>query len=118
MDRYEDQRGVIRDLLAGPLDGVTEIFTVKGAVRGNHVHAHTTQWTYVVSGRLRVVHAAPGGTLSDTEHGPGRLFCEPAGVAHAWQALADTTVLVITRGPRSGAAYESDTVRLERPLLP
>ena len=32
--RFEDDRGVIRDLLVTPLDGVTEIRTRKGAIRG------------------------------------------------------------------------------------
>lgn len=45
-------------------------------------------------------------------HRAGDLFEEPAGVPHAWHAEEDTTVLVFTRGPRSGEGYESDTERL------
>jgi dTDP-4-dehydrorhamnose 3,5-epimerase-like enzyme len=116
-DRFEDERGVIQDLL-GPVDAVTEIFTRKGAVRGNHVHERTTQWTYIVSGKLRIVSSyPPDGFIDDHEHGPGQLYEDVPGVAHAWQALEDTTVLVFTKGPRSGEAYESDTRRLEVPLL-
>lgn len=111
-DRYEDGRGVIQDLLAGPIDAVTEIFTRGSAVRGNHVHSQTTQWTYIVSGRLRVVTRDPGGEVHDRTFGPGETACEPPGVAHAWQALGDTIVLVFTRGPRSGANYEDDVQRL------
>jgi quercetin dioxygenase-like cupin family protein len=109
-DRFEDSRGTIQDLL-GPVDSVTEICTVKGAVRGNHVHQHTTQWTYVVSGNLLVASQLDG--IPQTHPcGPGALICEPPGVPHAWKALEDTVVLVFTRGPRSGANYESDTFRL------
>jgi quercetin dioxygenase-like cupin family protein len=115
-DRFEDERGIIQDLL-GPVDAVTEIHTVKGAIRGNHVHKLTTQWTYVVSGCLRMAFAADGHTYFH-EAGPGQLVCEAPDMPHAWQALEDTTVLVFTRGPRSGEAYESDTERLEVPLLP
>jgi quercetin dioxygenase-like cupin family protein len=110
-DRFEDDRGVIQDLL-GPVDSVTEIFTRAGAVRGNHVHAETVQWTYVVSGKLGVVRREPGGYPVACRVGPGELICEAPGVAHAWQALEDTTVLVFTRGPRSGADYEDDVQRL------
>jgi quercetin dioxygenase-like cupin family protein len=110
--RHEDDRGVIQDLLVTPLDAVTEIRTRKGAIRGNHVHSETTQWTYVVSGLLRVVTQQGGGPLRDQVHGPGDMACEQPGVAHAWEALEDTTVLVFTKGPRSGTAYESDTFRL------
>ena len=113
-DRFEDTRGVIQDLL-GPVDAVTEIFTRKGAVRGNHVHQRTTQYTYIASGVLLV--ATQPDVTHTQEYGPGQLVVESPGVPHAWKALADTKVLVFTCGPRSGEAYESDTQRLEVPLL-
>jgi quercetin dioxygenase-like cupin family protein len=115
-DRFEDERGVIQDLFTGPNDGVTEILTRKGAVRGNHVHDETTQWTLVRSGRLLVV-TDDGEFRKRREYLPGEMAEELPGIAHAWKALEDTTVLVFTRGPRSGEAYESDTRRLAVPLL-
>lgn len=110
-DRFVDDRGVIQDLLDGPIDGVTEIFTLAGAVRGNHIHQRTTQWTYVVHGLLKVAWVEDDG-IHVKEYGPRSLITEAAGIPHAWQALTDCHVLVITRGPRSGEAYESDTIRL------
>jgi len=110
--RFEDERGVIQDMLTEPVDAVTRIFTVAGAVRGNHVHHKTTQWTYVTWGRMLVVTRSTNGTLLERTFGPGDMFCELPGVAHAWKALDDTQVLVFTRGPRSGENYESDVVRL------
>ncbi len=114
--RYEDERGVIQDLL-GKIDSVTEIFTRKGAVRGNHTHKATTQWTYVVFGKLRVLTQEEGGPVNSTVYKQGKLFEEGPGVAHAWKAVEDTLVLVFTKGPRSGANYESDTQRLALPLI-
>lgn len=114
-DRFEDERGVIQDLF-GQLDGVTEIFTRKGAVRGNHLHQFTTQWTYVVSGLLLV--ASEPDVVQTRVYEPGEMVFEPPGIPHAWQALEDTRVLVFTKGPRSGEAYETDTLRLEYALLP
>jgi hypothetical protein len=35
---------------------------------------------------------------------------------HAFEALEDTTFLVLTRGPRGGENYEDDTFRLETSL--
>ncbi|HVT98443.1 MAG TPA: cupin domain-containing protein [Acidobacteriaceae bacterium] len=116
-DRFEDERGVIQDLLGAPIDGITEIFTREGAVRGNHVHMQTTQWTYVVSGRMLAVAKLIDGSLAERELWPGQMLEETAAVPHAWKALQDTKVLVFTRGPRSGAGYESDTVRLKEPIL-
>lgn len=120
-DRFEDERGVIQDLF-GACDAVTRITTVKGAIRGNHFHKDTTQWTYVMSGLLRVVTEGSGysgatGPREQNDYGPGEIACEAPGVAHAWLALEDTDVLVFTKGPRSGPAYETDTFRLETPML-
>lgn len=114
-DRFEDHRGHIQDLL-GPVDAVTEIRTLAGAVRGNHVHRWTTQYTYVVSGSLLTAWIEDDGVHEKT-YGPGSLITEAAGVPHAWRAEQDTLCLVFTKGPRSGEAYESDTQRLEVPIL-
>lgn len=121
LDRFEDDRGVIQDLLATPLDAVTKIFTKEGAVRGNHVHNETVQWTYIVSGCLQMIARYPSGSVVDAVYGPGDLICDEARVAHAWKALKDTTTLVFTKGPRSGTDYESDVTRLsdeERLIIP
>jgi quercetin dioxygenase-like cupin family protein len=115
-DRFEDHRGVIEDLLITPLDGVTRIFTKAGAVRGNHVHKRTTQWAYIVSGRLAVV-TEKDGYRHRAEYGPGDMSHEPPGVPHAWLALEDTVCLVFTRGPRTGEGYEDDVQRLSKPLI-
>ena len=113
---FEDARGVIQDLLKEPLDAVTKIFTRQGAVRGNHVHLETTQWTYVASGSLVMAHRKPGDSLPVSwTVTPGELVCDDPGVAHAWRALEDSVVLVFTRGPRSGASYEDDVHRLAGP---
>lgn len=110
---FHDDRGSIMDLLVEPLDSVTFIRTVRGAVRGNHVHMETMQFTYVLSGRLRVVTPAGERVL-----GQGQSWRDEPGTPHAWEALEDTQVLVFTRGPRSGEGYEDDTERLKVPLIP
>lgn len=109
---FRDDRGYIEDLVVAPLDSVTRIITRAGAVRGNHVHRETVQWTYVVSGRLRLIARLPDGSIQERELGPGEMAREAAGVPHAWKAIADCTCLVFTHGPRSGAGYENDTTRL------
>jgi quercetin dioxygenase-like cupin family protein len=112
-DRYEDERGIIQDLFGGqPIDSVTHITTVKDAVRGNHFHKLTTQWTYVLTGRLLMAN-----DNQQREVGPFQAVRHDPGDPHAWRALVDTECLVFTRGPRSGENYESDTYRLEHPLL-
>lgn len=113
---FEDHRGKIEDLIVTPLDAVTRIFSKDGAVRGNHFHAETIQWTYVLSGQLLIV-TEKDGVRARHIYKPGELACEEPGVPHAWLAIGDTEVLVFTKGPRSGDAYESDTTRLAKPLI-
>lgn len=111
-DAHVDERGVIQDVLAGTVDGITRISTKEGAVRGNHVHNRTVQWTYVISGALLMANGK-----AETVLAAGEIMHHPAGEPHAWKALEDTDCMVFTRGPRYGRGFESDTFRLERPLL-
>lgn len=110
-DRFEDHRGVIQDVVDN-IDAVTRITTVAGAVRGNHLHRETTQWTLLLSGSLIMASGA-----RKTLMRPGEVVKHEPGVPHAWKAVTDSECLVFTRGPRSGENYETDTIRLEEPLL-
>jgi len=109
---FEDDRGTISDLFEEHRSGVTRVRTKAGAIRGNHLHKLTTQWTYVLSGRLRVTTGE-----QEIEVGPGEMVINKPGEPHAWDALEDTDCIVIARGPRAGRNYESDTYRLEEPLF-
>jgi quercetin dioxygenase-like cupin family protein len=110
-DRFEDERGVIQDVI-GKIDAVTRITTVAGAVRGNHYHEHTTQWTLLISGSLVMANGD-----EKTLMGKGEIVKHEPGVPHAWKAVTHCECWVFTRGPRSGEDYESDVIRLEEPLL-
>ena len=123
MPDFEDERGWITDLVTGPDYAVTQIFTKEGSVRGNHYHKKTTQTVHVLYGQLLCRSGAMGEfvgyaiSASDRILDAGQSVTEFAEQTHAWRALKDTLVVVITRGPRSGKNYESDTFRLETPLL-
>ncbi len=108
---FADDRGTITDLLVTPLDGVTRIFTRSGAVRGNHCHSATRQWTLVIAGRLLTALRLDDG-VHTVERGPGDLIEEPPGYYHAWRAITDCEVLVFTKGPRTATGYENDVTRL------
>ena len=120
MSQFRDSRGVIVDLVPDfmeeGINAITLISSVKGAVRGNHFHKKTHQWTYVVKGKTRSIHVINGKTY-DTTWEPGNLIGHAPGVPHAFEAIEDTEWLVFTKGPRAGDDYESDTFRLEVPLI-
>ena len=115
---FEDARGSIADILEDePIEHVSVLQTRQGSVRGNHLHRATDQWLYITSGALRFVTQA-GDAPEETAIGrPGDVIhCGP-NEAHAMEALEDTTMIVMTRGPRGGREYESDTYRLKTPLI-
>lgn len=116
---YRDERGGITDLVEHePFDSASIITSAAGSVRGNHYHNDTYQIIYVVSGTLRLVTQMPGGAIMDRLVNAGDLIRTPPAERHAFQAIADATMLVLTRGPRGGEGFESDTIRLSEPLIP
>lgn len=115
---YEDARGSIADILEDEIiEHVTLITTAAGAVRGNHYHRETHQWVYIVAGALQYLTRDEGGRLEQGTVRAGDMLYTGPMDAHAMTALEDTTMLVMTRGPRGGREYESDTFRLESPLI-
>jgi len=116
---FKDARGEITDLLENEnVNAITVITFRKGAVRANHYHKHTTQWNYVVSGSIRLVTQTPGESVREVVMRPGDLVATGPDERHALQGLEESTLIVFTKGPRGGKEYESDTYRLEVPLIP
>jgi len=114
---HSDDRGEIIDILRREdIEYVTIIHSRKGAVRGNHYHKDTFQFLYVLSGRLRVFSQMPGDEAKTVELATGDLILNIPEERHAFEALEDSSFLVMTRGPRGGEDYEADTYRLDVPL--
>lgn len=115
---FSDQRGEIIDLLENEsINAITIVTFRRGAVRGNHFHKQTTQWNYVMEGRIRLVSRSPDGPIEEIMLGPGDFAATGPNVAHALVGVEDSKVMVFTKGPRGGKEYESDTFRLEVPLV-
>jgi len=115
---FQDERGEITDLIEGEnISAVTLISFTKGAVRGNHYHKQTTQWNYLISGKIKLVSQIPGEKMVETIMEPGSLTVTSPNDRHALVGLEHSEVLVFTEGPRGGKEYESDTFRLDVPLV-
>jgi quercetin dioxygenase-like cupin family protein len=112
-----DPRGTITDILDGtPVECVTLLTSRKGAVRGNHYHKKTTQYTYVLKGRFKIFSQRDGRTVTSKIVKAGELVITPPLERHAFHALEDSLFIACAHGPRSGRSYEVDTYRLETPL--
>ena len=114
---HSDGRGEIFDLITDELiSSVSFITFTHNAIRGNHIHSKTSQWNYVVSGEIFVIIDSNGNREEATFH-TGDLFLIPPGEAHAMRASESSELMVFTMGPRGGKDFESDTFRLESPLI-
>ena len=115
---YSDERGEIIDILKnGVFEYATLITSKKGAVRANHFHKETFQWVYMLDGRMRIVAQTPGEPVEEAILEAGGLIVNTPNESHAFEALEDCTMLVLTKGPRGGDNYEDDTYRLTTPLI-
>ena len=115
---HEDQRGKIIDLIENRnINSTTYISFTQGAVRANHYHKKTTQWNYVISGRIKLVTQFDDEVVQETILEKGELVMTVPFEKHALVGIEDSELLVFTEGPRAGKDYESDTFRLDKPLI-
>lgn len=115
---FSDARGSITDLISdNEINAVTLITFAKGAVRANHYHERTIQWNYVISGEILLVTQMPGMEKTECVLRPGDFAVTREHERHALKGLADSEVLILTKGPRAGSQYEDDTFRLSEPLI-
>jgi quercetin dioxygenase-like cupin family protein len=114
---FKDSRGEITDIFEGSkFDCLTILTNAKGAVRGNHYHKATTQYTFILEGRFRLYSQAPGGKVATRIVKPGDLVISPPRERHAFRALEDSKLLAFCTGPRAGRQYETDTFKLDIPI--
>jgi quercetin dioxygenase-like cupin family protein len=115
---HEDERGVIIDLIENQsINAVTFISFTQGAIRANHYHKKTTQWNYVTKGRVKLVTQFGEEPIQEKVLEKGDLVVTIPMEKHALVGLVDSEMIVFTEGPRGGKEYESDTFRLEKPLV-
>ena len=115
---FEDGRGQITDILENEIiEYATIISSKKGAVRGNHYHKESVQYTFVLKGSLKLITQMGDGKTETTFINSGDLVFTPPMEKHTLVALEDSEFLVLTRGPRGGGNYEKDTYRLTERLV-
>lgn len=114
---HEDDRGKIIDLVEKQnINAITFISFTQNAVRANHYHKNTTQWNYILKGKIKLVTQFGDGPIKELLLCAGDLVVTEPMEKHALVGIEDSEMLVFTEGPRGGKEYESDTFRLERKL--
>ena len=112
---FKDERGGIMDIIESePIEYVTIISSKMGSIRGNHYHKESVQYTFVLKGKLKLLTQKPDEEVETNTIQTGDLVYTPPMEKHTLVALEDSEILVLTRGPRGGRNYETDTYRLNR----
>jgi len=111
---FTDARGHIFDIVEEPVSHVGLITFKKGAIRGNHYHKKSTQYSYILKGRVKFVVADIHGKNKKTFIiKEGTVSRIPPRMIHAYKALTPAAMLDITTLVRGVAKrYEDDTVRV------
>jgi len=110
---FSDKRGDISDLLEEKVSHVGLITFKRGAVRGNHYHKKSTQYTYILKGKIKFVTSYTNG--KNKKHfilKEGTFTRIPPKMVHAYKALTNAAMLDMTTLSRDDDGYEKDTVRV------
>lgn len=111
---FQDDRGTITDIFTrSPKDHITIIFSKKGSVRGSHYHKRSTQYTFVISGRLTILsRGIDAADITEDAVGPYEMMTHAPNEIHTIIAEEDTLFLACADGVRGGKDYEEDTFRV------
>ena len=115
---HKDSRGVIKDLIQKKnINAITYLTIKKGKIRGNHLHKKTTQWNFILSGKVQIIAKKKFSPVQKKVFSKYDLIVTVPNEMHALKAISDSEILVFTQGPRGGKEYEKDTFRLSKPLI-
>lgn len=113
---FTDERGSIFDIVQNTVGHVGLITSKKGVIRARHYHKKSTQYTFVLSGKVEFFEKDPRSKNPKIESvtlGPFDLVITPPMVIHAMKFLEDSVFLEMTSESKSGDGYEKDTVRVD-----
>ncbi len=112
---FTDDRGAITDLLNETVGHVGMIVTEKDAIRANHYHSQSTQYSYILSGSFEVLTASFEFPKEVTKRiiMQGEMVIIPPNVIHKFKAIEKSVMIDIVSEPRDGSKFENDVFRIE-----
>lgn len=110
---FTDKRGHIFDVCEESISHVGLITFKKGAVRGNHYHKKSVQYTYILKGKIKFVTSDSNGKNKKIFVLKEGMFSRiPPKMVHAYKALTPAAMLDMSTLARGVKGYEDDTVRI------
>ena len=123
-NNFKDKRGKIVDIfIKSPKDHCTLVTFNKNAIRGNHFHKKSIQYSFIISGKLILISSKvtkDGKKIGKTKKEiltDNCIVIHKPFHAHAFKALRKTSLLAFADGLRGGKDYEQDTIRLKDKLI-
>lgn len=117
LGQHTDERGTITDIFYGRAINHGCIITNEpGAIRGNHYHKLTTQYTLVLNGTLNYYskHVDSDEPAQVFYAGHGDMIISEPNEIHAMRSGDHgCTFIAFAEGPRGGEDYELDTYRVD-----
>jgi|SRR3989338_866331 len=110
---FKDARGIILDILEKPVSHIGLVTFKKGATRGNHYHKKSTQYSYVLGGKIELtIKKINEKKIRKIILKEGDLTTIPRNMIHTYRALENSSMLDLTTYARGIKGYETDTVRV------
>ena len=109
---FQDERGIIANILEEPICHVAIITSKKGSIRANHYHPDQIQYCYLISGRYESTSKNLNEKNAKTEKitvAPGNLVITPPMIAHAMRFLEDSVLLNLDTGQREPDRFPEHT---------
>lgn len=120
----KDKRGFILDIFVDkPKDHCTLVTFKKNSVRGNHFHKKSTQYSFILEGKLTMITSKvdKNGKLFGKKLKrivkKNDLITHKPFVSHVFKAKTKSIMLAFADGLRGGKNYEKDTFRLKDKLI-
>jgi len=113
---FEDERGLISNILEKPISHVAIITSKKGSIRANHYHPKQIQYEYLISGRYESVSkdlTKEDAPVEEEIIEAGDLVITPPMIAHAMRFLEDSIMLNLTTGQRDKENFDEHTKKFK-----
>lgn len=113
---FVDDRGTITDILEEVVGHVGIITSKAGSIRAKHYHKESTQYTYVINGKVEFKtndFREENSKIKSVILESGDLIITPPMIVHKMIFLEDTVFLDMTTKSRKDGGFERDTIRVD-----
>ena len=116
---FRDARGELQVLLRDKIASVTRITSLAGTRRADHWHREDSHLCYVERGLVKYLERAVGSSAAPVAKlfAEGDMFFTGPNVEHSMEFLEDSVLYCFANRDRTQSDYETDLVRLAKPLV-